>query len=309
VDVVVAGLAVVDIIGRPLHFDKMPRPGGLKFLDSITLTTGGNVCNCGIDLAKMGFQVAAVTRVGDDGLGQFILKQFALHRIDTTGVTVDSRKQTSATIVGVGLDGERSFLHTRGCLTSFEVKDVTKNLALVKRAKVFALGYLGLLPEAESDFGTLLRTIKERTGAQTLLDTGGNPRRQQGLLRSFLPFVDYFIPSYEEAIALTGRREPEEIVRYLFNNGARNVVGVKLGSKGCYVASQGSAAYIPSFRVERVVDATGAGDAFVSGFLAATLRGFGPFGAARIGNAVAASCVGAVGASTAIASFKKYAGR
>ena len=191
VDVVIAGLAVVDIIGRPLHFDRMPRPGGLKYLDSITLTTGGNVCNCGIDLAKMGFRVAAITRVGDDGLGQFIQKQFAIHRIDATGVTVDSRKQTSATIVGVGVDGERSFLHTRGCLTGFAVKDVTKNLALVKRAKVFALGYLGLLPEAEGDFGSLLRTIKERTGAQTLLDTGGNPRRRPGLLRMSYSIADF----------------------------------------------------------------------------------------------------------------------
>jgi sugar/nucleoside kinase (ribokinase family) len=54
------------------------------------------------------------------------------------------------------------------------------------------------------------------------------------------------------------------------------------------------------------VDSTGAGDAFVSGFLAGTLRGFDPFAAAKIGNAVAASCVTAVGASTAIGPLETY---
>ena len=67
-----------------------------------------------------------------------------------------------------------------------------------------------------------------------------------------------------------------------------------------------SEAYLPVVKVRRVVDATGAGDAFVAGFLAATLRGFAPVDAARRANAIAASCVTAVGASTAIKPFDSY---
>ena len=55
-EVVVAGLAVVDLIGRPVRLDRLPRRGGLQLLDSITLTTGGNACNCAIDLKKLGFR-------------------------------------------------------------------------------------------------------------------------------------------------------------------------------------------------------------------------------------------------------------
>jgi sugar/nucleoside kinase (ribokinase family) len=54
------------------------------------------------------------------------------------------------------------------------------------------------------------------------------------------------------------------------------------------------------------VDTTGAGDAFVAGFLAATLRGYEPFASARIANAVAADCVSAVGASTAVKQLHRY---
>ncbi len=305
-DAVVAGLAVVDVLGRPVDFDDLPKPGGLKFLDSITMSTGGNVSNVGIDLAKLGFQVAAITRIGNDALGRFILHDFKQHRLETRGVLVDRTAQTSATFVGIGKDGERAFLHTRGCTDNFCVTDVVENLPLLKRSKIFALGYLGLLPEMEKNLGVLFQTIKRKTSVSILLDTGGNPRRQPRRFSSFLRHVDYFIPSYEEAVSLTGRKKPEDIIQYLYDKGAPNVVGVKMGARGCFIATRQMTHHIPAVSVKRVVDTTGAGDAFVAGFLASIIRGFNPFEAARIGNAVAAECITAVGASTAIKKFKQY---
>lgn len=305
-DAVIAGLAVVDIIGRPVDLSHPPKPGSLRLIESITLTTGGNVSNSGIDLAKMGFSVGAITRVGNDGLGEFIQQQYSAQGIDTSGVIVDMKKQTSTTIVAVAADGERTFLHTRGCLTNFSVKDVLAHMDLIARARILAFGYLGLLPECEPGLARLFRTIKKETGARILLDTGGAPKKNTALLRAVLPFVDIFIPSYDEAVALTGRRKPEEIARFLQQSGAPGVVGVKMGSKGCFVASGDAACHVPALRVKHVVDATGAGDAFEAGFLAAILRGCDPFSAARVANAVAASCVTAVGASTAIKRFEDY---
>ena len=305
-DAIIAGLAVVDIIGRPVDLARPPKAGSLQVIDSVTLTTGGNVSNTGIDLAKMGFSVGAITRVGNDGLGQFIRQQYDAHGIETSGVIVDTKKQTSATIVAVAADGERTFLHTRGCLADFSVKDVLARMNLIARAPILAFGYLGLLPECEPGLARLFRTIKTETGTKILLDTGGSPRRNRPLLCAVLPFVDIFIPSYDEAVALTGKTKPEDIARFLQKAGASGVVGVKMGAKGCFIASGNKSLYVPALRVKRVVDATGAGDAFVAGFLAATLRGFDPFTAARIANAVAASCVTAVGASTAIQHFEDY---
>ncbi len=305
-DVVVAGLAVVDVIGRPVNLERMPHAGSLSVIDSVTLTTGGNVANVGIDLAKLGLRVGAITRVGDDTLGEFVQDRLRLHGIDCAGVTVDRRKQTSATIVAVSEGGERTFLHTRGCLEHLRARDVLAHRSMVRRAKIFAFGYLGLLPEVEPDLGRLFRSIKRETDVRILLDTGGNPTRDMGSLREVLPYVDYFVPSLDEAIALTGCDTPEEIARYFFIAGAPHVVGVKLGSRGCYVACGEEAAYIPPLKVCAIVDATGAGDAFVAGFLGATLAGQDPFRAAAIGNAVAAGCVTAVGASTAIQPLRRY---
>ena len=305
-DVVIAGLAVVDIIGRPVDLSRPPKAGSLKVIDSVTLTTGGNVSNSGIDLAKMGFSVSAIARVGNDGLGQFIRQQYETHGLQTSGLIVDNKKQTSTTIVAVASDGERTFLHTRGCVSNFSVKDVLAHMDLIARARMLGFGYLGLLPECEPGLARLFRTIKKETAVKILLDTGGSPKKNIPLLRAILPFVDIFIPSYDEAVALTGKTRPEDISRFLQQAGASGVVGVKMGAKGCFIASGDAALYVPALRVKKVVDATGAGDAFVAGFLAATLRGFDPFAAAHTANAVAASCVTAVGASTAIKRFEDY---
>lgn len=305
-DVIVAGLALTDIIGRPVDLKNLPKQGALKLIDSITLTTGGNVSNVGIDLAKLGFKVGAITRVGNDSLGRFVVQHYRAFGIDTEGVTIDRRAQTSATIVSVDKTGERTFLHTRGCMKNFRAADVFSRLPLLQKARILSIGYLGLLPETEKEFGRLFRAVKQKTTLKIFLDSAASPRVTPRALRGFLPFVDFFIPSHEEAMHITGRKTPEAIVEYLTQAGAPHVVGVKLGARGCYLSDGRRASYVKARKVATVVDATGAGDAFVAGFIAGTLKGMDPFDAARVANAVAASCVSAVGASTAIKSMSHY---
>ena len=305
-DVVVAGVAVADIIGRPIDWRKPPRRGALKLIDSITLTTGGNVSNVGIDLVKLGCKVGVITRVGNDPLARFVTQLYRAFGIDTEGVIIDAKAQTSATMVNVDSGGERTFLHTRGCMKNFRAADVLDHLPLLRKAQILAFGYLGLLPETEKEFKRLFSTIKTKTALRIILDSAASPRIAPSVLRGFLPWVDYFFPSYKEAVVITGRRTPESITDYLFEAGAPHIVGVKMGAEGCFIADRHRSEYIKPTRVRHVVDATGAGDAFVAGFIAATLRGSDPFGAARVANAVAASCLTAVGASTAIRSFEEY---
>ena len=244
-DAVVAGVAVVDIIGRPVLFSRLPRKGTLTLIDSITMTTGGNVANCGTDLAKMGFRVGAITRVGDDALGAHLRSELSRHGIDTGGVRTTRGAQTSATIVAVGPDGERTFLHTRGALKRFRVEDILSHLDTIRRAKFFVFGYYGLLPECDASLPRLFRAVKEKTGAETLLDTGGNPVRNDRRLAAILQQVDYFLPSLDEARVLTGCGSPREIVRHLRALGARGTLGVKMGSRGCYLDVDGEARLCP----------------------------------------------------------------
>jgi sugar/nucleoside kinase (ribokinase family) len=305
-DVIVAGVSVVDIIGRPVNLKRPPPLGGMQAIDSITLTTGGNVPNVGIDLSKLGFRVGGLSRVGNDYFGGYLRSRLEMHSIALGGLVMDRTKQTSATFVSVDSKGERSFFHARGCMENFRVDDVLDQMDTVRRGRIFSFGYYGLLPECDADLGRMFRSVRQKTGMPVVLDTAGMPPNNDLVLRSFLPYVDYFLPSYDEACALTGKSEPAAIVAACREAGAQGVIGVKLGAEGCYLAAPGKAKRVPARKVRKVVDTTGAGDAFVAGFIAGLLDGMDPFAAARIGNAVAASSLSAVGASTAIQSMKTY---
>src|SRR5689334_11254083 len=113
-DAAIFGLIVADVIAEPVDLRAPPKRGGLSILHSIQLTTGGNVCNVGIAMAKLGMEVAAAGLVGEDVLGRAMLEKLKVSGVDTAAVFMNDRAQTSATVVAVEPGGERCFLHTPG---------------------------------------------------------------------------------------------------------------------------------------------------------------------------------------------------
>ena len=149
----------------------------------------------------------------------------------------------------------------------------------------------------------LLQTAKS-LGVTTALDTVWDPTgRWMELTGPSLPHVDYFLPSYSEARMLAGGLEgPEAVARFLLDAGAK-VVALKLGHEGCYVRSESGESFrLPALPVN-AIDALGAGDAFVAGFLTGVVRGWNLEQCARFAIGVGASCVTALGATTGIRSF------
>jgi ribokinase len=94
-----------------------------------------------------------------------------------------------------------------------------------------------------------------------------------------------------------------DTARFFAALGPRTVV-VKCGSAGCVALSEGVEYVSPGFPAE-VVDTTGAGDAFVSGFLAARERGYALNECLNYANAAGAVCVGRVGASGTLGGFEE----
>jgi sugar/nucleoside kinase (ribokinase family) len=120
--------------------------------------------------------------------------------------------------------------------------------------------------------------------------------RWMQLLKPCLPYLDYFIPSLPEAVALTGRDDPLEAARALLDEGV-GTVGIKMDVHGCLVLTrQGELVRMPAFQVQSI-DSTGAGDAFAAGFIAGAWFGWPLEQVARFANAVGALCVTGVGAS------------
>ncbi|MBM3888352.1 MAG: carbohydrate kinase family protein [Verrucomicrobia bacterium] len=307
-DLIVAGHMVADVIGRPVFLDQPIGHGKLYLSDAIELHTGGNVCNVGVAAAKLGLRVGALGRIGDDSWRTCVLDRLESAGLDLGGVIVDKRGQTSATVVCVDPNGERSFFHTGGCGNQLTAADIIARLSYIRRARAVALGYFGLMPRLESEFGRALHAIR-RAAPKTLtvLDCVAGAKGFDNLAKA-LPWLDIFVPSLDEARSVSGQDAPEKIIACFRAAGAPGVVGVKLGADGCLLsdgAKPSKTIHVPPVRVKKVVDATGAGDSWLAGFITARLRGFALRDAGIFANAVGACCVQAIGASTGIRPFNE----
>ena len=115
-----------------------------------------------------------------------------------------------------------------------------------------------------------------------------------------LPYLDLFMPSYEEAARLSGEKAPARIADVFFQMGAKSVI-IKLGKDGAYFCEPGGDRYtLPTYRAIKPVDTTGAGDSFCAGFLCGLAQGWDYRRSGAFANAVGTHCIMEVGASTGI---------
>ena len=302
-DILIVGIATVDALARPV--DRFPSPGGLFFFDKLTFSTGGCAVNCAIALSKLGMRCDVLARVGCDMPGDFVLAELERYNVTTSAVMRDPEVGTSFTFVAVGSDGERRFLHTAGANAALCREDAAPDY-LAGRKIVFVAGTM-LMDALDGEPTAALLADARAAGAITLLDTvyveSAAPVKWRRRLGPALPLLDYFIPSYAEAQALTGLDDPARMAQTLQNDGARNVV-IKLGSRGAFCrAATGHETLVPAFAVDQVVDTTGAGDCWSAGFLLGLLKKLPIEQAARLGNAVAAHGIQAVGAAVGVKSL------
>lgn len=303
IDVTICGVFVADIIGRPIDLKKDITIGSLTMIEDIKLFTGGLNCNMAIDLAKLGFKAAVMGRLSDDNWKALFISEFDKYGVDYSSVVIDKNYPSAATIVCVDPSGERTFFHCGGNSVGLCPDDILSKIDTIKNSKYFALGYYGCMPALEPDLPDVLAEIKRNTDTKILLETAGFVRSTLDDLSRSLPYLDFWIPSYEEGKILTGKDDYKEIVKVFRDCGSRNVVGIKLGSKGCYLTDPENEYFIPSFKVEKVIDTTGAGDSFIAGLFAGLIKGMNLQEAGRFANMVGALAVQSLGASSGIKSF------
>jgi sugar/nucleoside kinase (ribokinase family) len=291
--IICLGIMVADIIGRPLH--TIPEPGRLVLVDEMSLHTGGCAINSATALARLGLPVEVIGKVGADTFGDFLLNAISERGIGISGVKCDDQVGTSATMVMVEPDGERRFVHYIGANATLDLGDV--DVDMITTASILHIAGSFVMPGIDGQPTAALLAEARTAGVTTFLDTvWDDTGRWIDVLAPCLPQIDYFVPSLPEAQALTGLEPPEDVARALLDKGVRTVA-LKMGAEGCLVIEDtGNAIRLPAFQVD-IVDATGAGDAFVAGFIAGIWKGWSLAETARFANAVGALCVTGVGAT------------
>lgn len=299
-DVTCLGILVADLVGKPV--DDYPARGKLVLVDRLELHSGGCAANTGVALAKIGVSTAVIGKVGVDGLGDFMVGVLERHGIDARGVTREPSVGTSGTMVMVRSDGERSFIHYIGANASLTENDV--NFESLKGTRILHIAGSLVMPGMDGEPTARVLGKAQEMGIITTLDTVWDSHgRWMDVLKPCLPYVDYAVPSIEEARMVTGKQDPADVAEALMDQGVKNV-GLKMGGNGCYVRSSDAGVRIPAFDVP-VIDALGAGDCFAAGFLTGILHGWDLEKTGRFANAVGALCVMALGATTGVKSLEE----
>jgi sugar/nucleoside kinase (ribokinase family) len=345
--VVVAGHLCLDIFPALDHlgegrFEEAFHLGGLITVGPASFCTGGAVSNTGLGLHRLGVPVRLVARIGADPFGDLVRERIEQYGEGLSGsLRVDASEATSYSVVISPPGVERFVFHCRGANNAFCAADV--DYESLARADLFHFGYPPAMKRMYSNGGAELVEMFRRAkaaGATTSLDmcqldptTASGQADWRAILTAALPYVDIFLPTFEELYAALhpvefDRRQrdapggnlldgitPEllsSLGAELLAMGVR-VVGIKLGGRGLYLrtasperlARMGRAVpkditawasrelWAPCF-VVRVVGTTGAGDAAIAGFLGALLRCCSPVEAITMASALGACSVEAV---------------
>jgi len=300
IDVMCLGIFVADALAKPIK--RIPDWRQLELVDQVQLHTGGCANNTGIGLARLGFKVGCMGKVGNDGFGEFILKNLTSEGIDIRGMKRDAGVGTSFTFVMIAPDGERAFFHYIGANGALGIDDV--DFGLVAQSRILHVAGSFIMPGLDGEPTAEVLNRAREIGVMTCLDTVYNAEIDAlGTLRPSLPYLDFFLPSIDEARLLTDQVEPHDVAAFLLDQGV-GVVGLKIGPQGSYIKTRDFEKHIPAFKTN-VVDTSGAGDSWVAGFLAGVAKGWDLERCARLGSAMGALCCREIGTTAGLGNWDK----
>jgi len=295
----VAGVAMIGNLNMDLIIRGVPTlpVWGQEVIGSgYALVPAGQAAYTAFALRALGIEVRLVAGVGEDPWGREILAALTAAGVDCAGVEVLPGTLTGITVALVRPDGERGFVSDYAALHAYDEELIRRHEELLIDAPVLAFCGLNTLPGLRLGAARELFRLARRRGAQTVLDTGwdpaGWPAERLRALREVLAEVTVFLPNRDEARAITGHDDPRAAARALRDMGVGLSV-IKLGAEGSYALGEppgGPAAPVevtlPALPVA-VLDAVGAGDVYVGGFVFGMLRRLPPRECMILGSAAA----------------------
>jgi fructokinase len=238
---------------------------------------GGSPANIAVNVARLGGRAAVMARVGDDALGVFLRQELADAGVQVADVQTDGDAHTSVVLVARTATTP-DFLPMRDADFRLDPADLEASVA---RARAVHTSTWPLSREPARQCAVRALHIAHARGKVTSLDPNYTPRiwpdRDEALemLGEVLPYVTVTKPSADDAARLFGETLASHEVIRRFHAMGPPLVLFTMGAEGMIVSVDGDQTHVPARQLE-VVDATGAGDAFWSGFLMAHLDGLPP---------------------------------
>ncbi len=302
-DIICAGMALVDSIIK--GFDPNPISASGFRAQSSALNAGGEAINESVAAAKLGMKTAILCALGNDVAGDLVFHYLEQNGVDTKLILRSEDHQTPVTTMFVNDDGTRKSITNKAHNYNWHPENY---LSALPDTRALILGSLFRAPFDDPDIIYAVVSAAKNAGLIVLADTKLPNFHFLNLtdIKDSLPLLDYITPNEDEARYYSGKEDPEDMADVFLNYGVKNVI-IKLGSKGCLLKNEAGLIRLPAHPIN-AVDATGAGDNFVAGFMSELLRGKKPDEALAFANICGAICTSAVGAGTALKNREQVLG-
>ncbi|HID29485.1 MAG TPA: carbohydrate kinase family protein [Desulfobacterales bacterium] len=267
------------------------KPDDKIWIKNFARQCGGVVANFCVGVARMKVKSGFMGSAGDDPNGHEILQNFINHNMDVEHFFLKKETKTPVNVIIVDSHGSRQILQD-----PYMEKNVLKADEImheyVSKADIFHTDAVNIesarkCMKIAKEAGKRVSFDLERHVAVYGLDA----------INDLLQMTDILLPNRRGALELTKETDVTKAAKKLIGFGPE-IVLITLGEDGALLVTAEEERRIPIYKVENVVDTTGAGDSFNSAFISCIYKGMTPAEAADFASAVAALSVTKVGAQS-----------
>ena len=305
-DVVTVGAATIDCFARSTHFEfrrDVGAPDGLDTclplgakipLTELSTKTGGGATNAAVTFRRMGLKTATICHIGNDVFGDLIVNELEHEHIDTSFIQRDKENGTGQSIVLLADSGARSILVYRGAAAKLNKHKTPWASISTRWFYVTSFG-------GDLGYMSLLLDRAEAIGASVAWNPGGHElSKGYAALLPLIKRIDILDVNREEAASIAGEA-PRHLKKIIEKIGNIPKMGLLLsdGPKGAYLHTRCCTWYAPPLP-RKCLNATGAGDALGSGFIAGFLKTCDLSVGLKLGMLNAVNVISHTGAKTGI---------
>lgn len=301
-DVVTVGAAVLDIFMRSDKFKVVQSPdlpggiamcqvyGGKMEVEQVVITTGGGATNTAASFARKELRTAVIAEMGNDPQSLLVHKELEEDGVDTRFLIQEANETTAVSVILIADDGGRSIMVHRGAAAMLTKRDLPLEDLETKWLYISSLG-------GNMELLASLINWAYQKKIRIALNPGTKEIEHRDTLLGMLGKVEILFVNREEASKLWGIEFSEESLwSSLQPLPGAHVSVITDSARGGKVSIAGKVYFYEGERVKKVVDTTGAGDAFASGFVSAVVYGKSYEAAIEWGKKNATAVLSSVGA-------------
>jgi len=241
--------------------------GGKYFADQFHTSLGGGGANVAVGSAKYGLKTAVLGTIGNNPFKKMIVQLLENYKISTNLCSVEEDYFNISCIL-LSEDGERSIIHY-----STPHRNILRKAASIKHLIEAKIVYLGNLPDVSLSERELALNMCKKNNILTVVNLGVKDcRRPKHQLDNLLKKTDILIVNGHEFAELVKAQYKdihfkENVVKWYIPELEEKIVIITEGKKGSYGYFNHKITHQKAIQVNKIVDSTGAGDAYTAGFI------------------------------------------